>query len=409
MTKTVSAKWAVINNTYLSSYCSCMKPISSSPITLRDSFLSADELADLLPQADAFLRLITSWGNGIIVREGKLQVPLHLQRETLKLVWPNFIAKPWREVIRQHQEIACEFGCEINEEMDAREVLMTVADFYLAIKFPRPIVANEQPQIEPHMLTTAHVRETVTNILDTSPYANPDYLMRAFFPCMGLIVQPVDQTLEITKKMLELPKRLNVWLMKDFLRYFAQRQHKPFEKPRSQADLMVKTIESILLHLKLHLGRPLVIASSILHGTEPYAPVLRSLHQAWIIGIKPSILAQLADMIPPLPEKHSTVVRTSKLSAEHHRRYFDETLLQEMGYRNAKNLYPQMINALSIEQTMTVLDVANALHALSDAQHYELKKSHPIIFSTYHKLFENILLEMNPHYTRKRFMIKSTR
>ncbi len=408
MTKIVSTKLVPKQNKYLSSYSIIMRPISSTPAFVHDTFLSAEEQEMLLPHADLFLRLITSWGNGIRVREDKLLVPLHIHRESLKLVWPNFIAQSWKEVIAPYIDKACEYGCDLNEAMDERELLMSVADFYLAIKYPKPQVVQQTGVLQTTQQKVA-VREEIGEALDTSPYANPDYLMRAFFPCMGLAVQPVDQTLEITKKILDLPKRLNVWLMRDFLRYFAQRQHKPFEKPRSQADLMVKTIESILLHLKLHLGRPLIIASSLLHGTEPYAPVLRSLHQAWIIGIKPSIFAQLADMIPPLPEKHSTVVRTSKLSAEHHRRYFDETLLQEMGYRNAKNLYPQMVNALNVEPTMTVMDVANALHALSDAQHYELKKTHPIIFSTYHKLFEHILLEMNPHYTRKRFMIKSTR
>ncbi len=409
MTKIVSTKLVPKQNKYLSSYSIIMRPISSTPAFVHDTFLSVEEQEMLLPHADLFLRLITSWGNGIRVREDKLLVPLHIQRDTLKLVWSNFIAKPWKEVIAFYVEKACDYGCDLNEAMDERELLMKVADFYLAIKFPKAPQVGEQLHDLQTIQQKRVVREEVAETLDTSPYTNPDYLMRAFFPCMGLAVQPVDQTLEITKKILDFPKRLNVWLMKDFLRYFAQRQNKPFEKTRSQEELTIRTIEYLLLHLKLHLGRPLIIASSILHGTEPYAPVLRNLHQAWIISIKPSIFTELADLLPPLQEKTWITIRTSKLSSEHHRRYFDETLLQEMGYRNTKSLYPQMVNALWLESSMTVMDVANTLHALSDAQHYDLKKSHPIIFSTYHKLFEHILLEMNPHYTRKRFLIKSTR
>jgi hypothetical protein len=386
-----------------------MKSISSSPITLCDAFLSADEVAFLLPQADMFLRCIMSGQSGIRIREGKLLIPLHMQWKNLKLVWPNFIAKPWREVIAPYITQAEKFGCELNEEMDERELLMSVADFYLAIKFPQAPQVDEQSDCPQTTQQKGIVREEVAETLDTSPYTNPDYLMRAFFPCMWLAVQPVDQTLEITKKILDFPKRMNVWLMKDFLRYFSQRQNKIYESVRGQEQLAIKTIEYLLLHLKLHLGRPLIIASSLLHGTESYAPMLRSLQQAGIISIKPNIFAELAEMMPSIPEKWSSSVRTSKLSSEHHRRIFDESLLQEMWYRNAKSLHPQMMIALWRDEPMTVMDIANALHALSDAQHYELKKSHPIIFHTFQKLFEHILLEINPHYTRKRFLIKSTR
>lgn len=386
-----------------------MKPISSTLTHLRDTFLSVEEQEMLLPHADMFLRLITSWGNGIRVREGKLLVPLHIQRDSLKLVWSNFIAKPRKEVIASYVEKACDYGCDVNEAMDERELLMTVADFYLAIKFPQAPQVDEQSDSPQTIQQKVVVREEVAETLDTSPYANPDYLMRAFFPCMGLAVQPVDQTLEITKKILDFPKRMNVWLMKDFLRYFSQRQNKIYESVRGQEQLAIKTIEYLLLHLKLHLGRPLIIASSLLHGTESYAPMLRSLQQAGIISIKPNIFAELAEMMPSIPEKWSSSVRTSKLSSEHHRRIFDESLLQEMWYRNARSLCPQMMLALGFDTPMTVMDVANALHALSDAQHYELKKNQPIIFHTYQKLFEHVLLEMNPHHTRKRFLFKSTR
>ena len=86
---------------------------------------------------------------------------------------------------------------------------MSVADFYLAIKYPKPQVVQQTGVLQTTQQKVA-VREEIGEALDTSPYANPDYLMRAFFPCMGLAVQPVDQTLEITKKILDLPKRLNV-------------------------------------------------------------------------------------------------------------------------------------------------------------------------------------------------------
>lgn len=354
------------------------------------------EQQDVKQHAKSFLRTITSGRSPIRIVQNQIIMPANIDWNTLKLVSKDFIQRYREEVIAPYEVIAMEAWfrypiATLDEKMYA------LIEFFVRIEYPQK---KEKPLQEMQTKAQKKIRQTI---------AVPQFT--DIFGCLPRLNLPINLVegplwLEIITVAQKQDTQHERNLMKDMLLFFASQYKKDVSTLKRSDAITLKTIEFLLVYVKLHLKKNIFVRSSLLYKQDGYATVLRDMLQAGIIQPLPKEVATPITTTPVRPPKKVI----SKLSPSFdHGRVFDCNLLVEKGYDSPRKVYHAIEEALKIDDSKTVFDIAWLLISMSDNDYHALQADHGFAFRVLKKLFEDVIFEIEPQYSRKRWFIKGTK